>query len=434
MNNNTPLLIRKTDGTLKSVSSFNVLTAPDLITSFDVYFDTVVIIGYVTGNEKDLKCCVSKVKFDPDTNTFTQVGLSKLASYNYVNHWYDESSKDLTIVSIYDPKLPENKVLEVIEFNIVTGIYKTMFNEVLFDTDYLTLLTPKFHKNNVNKTSVTSFILSDTSKDPKQVLCNVFLKHYKDRCEVDKFININMPEMVFKEDIKPYNSVFYVSDAIKGEPPYEFKKYSSGNEFLVKDQNTLRKDGYKFKDWIDTYTNVHYNVNQGFTMPASAVTFSADWNPTVTVSYDLSGAVGLTPFDSNEYIIGDTIVLKNTPKAFLDDKKFYGWYDGLSTYAPEATIPLTVVATPSTLSFSASWMPEVRVSYYGSEEASVSGLNPSDFNVYVKGMSATVASYGTLTLQGSSFSGWNYDSQIYQPGDYILIDENNITLSATWKT
>lgn len=433
MNNITPLLIRKNDGTLKSVSSFNVLNAPDLITSFDVYFDTVVIVGYFTGNEQELKCCVSRVEFNTETNTFTQIGLSKLASYDYVNHWYDENAKVITIVSI-DPVAYSNKKLEVIEYNIITGEYKTMFDQELFDTDYATLLTPKFHKNNSNRISVTSFILSDPNKEPKQILLNLFLKHYKDRCEIDKLININIADYVFKDDIKPYNSVFYVSDAIKGEPPYEFKRYSSSNEFLVKDQNTLRKDGYKFKDWVDTYTNIHYNVNQGFTMPASAVTFSADWNPTVSISYDLSGGIGITPFDTNEYVVGDSMVLYATPKAFVEDKKFYGWFDGINTYEPEASITLTSVPVPSTLSLSASWMPEVGVYYYGSEEASVSGLNPSDFNTYVKGMSATVASQGSLTLQGSSFSGWIYDSQIYQPGDYILIDETDITLSATWKT
>lgn len=433
MSNTTKILIRKNDGTLITSESFNIISAPDLVTSIDTYSDVFVIIGYFTGNETDLKCCVSKASFDTTDNVFNQIGLSKRTTYNYVGHWYEEQRQVLTVASLYDPKARSNKKIEIFEYDFKSMSFKVMLDEELQSTEYLTVLHPKFHKNNTNQTSVLSFILSDDTKIPKQVLMNVFLKHYKDRCVVDRFININTDEIVFKEDTKPYNSVLYVSDALKGEPPFEFKKYSEGNRFLVRDSNTLRKDDYLFKGWQDVQTSVVYNSNDLFTMPASSVTFSADWNPVVTVSYDLSGASGLTPSDNTKYIEGDTITIKDEPKAILEGYKFHSWTDGDSEYPAESELTLTTVSSPSSIVLSAQWHPEVFLYYYGAQEPDIFGYNPVDLNTYVKGMSATVQGKGTLASSTSSFSAWWDGTESYTQGSIIVMDTENITLSAVWE-
>jgi len=48
---------------------------------------------------------------------------------------------------------------------------------------------------------------------------------------------------------KTYTITYYDNESTGGFPPVDTKRYTSGEEAIVKDKNTLYKTGYEFLNW-----------------------------------------------------------------------------------------------------------------------------------------------------------------------------------------
>lgn len=132
-------------------------------------------------------------------------------------------------------------------------------------------------------------------------------------------------------------------------------------------------------------------------------------NPTTyTVTYSGNGNTGGTaPVDGNSYLQGATVTVAGSGTLTKTGYTFAGWNttaDGSGTArAAGSTFAMGTVNVTLYAVWTAN--PTYTVSYSGN--GNTGGTVPTDANRYLQGATVTVASAGTLTRTGYSFTGWN---------------------------
>lgn len=156
-----------------------------------------------------------------------------------------------------------------------------------------------------------------------------------------------------------------------------------------------------------------------------------------SITYDDNEATsGTVPVDTNTYLPGASVtVAANTGTLARTGYSFAGWNTAANgsgiTYAPAAVF----TAGPVDLTLYALWVAEYTVTYNGN--GSDGGTVPVDAATYENGEAVTVSdNTGTLTLSGSTFSGWNTAANgsgiTYPVGSIFAMGAANVTLYAIW--
>jgi uncharacterized repeat protein (TIGR02543 family) len=156
-----------------------------------------------------------------------------------------------------------------------------------------------------------------------------------------------------------------------------------------------------------------------------------------SITYDDNEAIsGTVPVDTNTYLPGASVtVAANTGALARTGYSFAGWNTAANgsgtTYAPAAVF----TAGPVDLTLYALWVAEYTVTYNGN--GSDGGTVPVDAATYENGEAVTVSdNTGTLTLSGSTFSGWNTAANgsgiTYPVGSIFAMGAANVTLYAIW--
>lgn len=156
-----------------------------------------------------------------------------------------------------------------------------------------------------------------------------------------------------------------------------------------------------------------------------------------SITYDDNEATsGTVPVDTNTYLPGASVtVAANTGALARTGYSFAGWNTAANgsgtTYAPAAVF----TAGPVDLTLYALWVAEYTVTYNGN--GSDGGTVPVDAATYENGEAVTVSdNTGTLTLSGSTFSGWNTAANgsgiTYPVGSIFAMGAANVTLYAIW--
>ncbi len=100
----------------------------------------------------------------------------------------------------------------------------------------------------------------------------------------------------------------------------------------------MSKENYTFDGWHDGTTK--YAAGAEYTMPAHAVTFTAQWKENegkveFKVTYSLNGGVGTLPTETNKKE-GEKFTLASATGLSKEDHTFDGWNDGTTKYAAGA--------------------------------------------------------------------------------------------------
>jgi uncharacterized repeat protein (TIGR02543 family) len=180
--------------------------------------------------------------------------------------------------------------------------------------------------------------------------------------------------------------------------------------------------GYDFLNWTDQTSTTH-PASGNFTIVSDS-TISAVWNPKqFSVTYVLAGASGTIPIHA-DVTIDEIVVLPASPTRA--GYTFDGWSDGTSIYAPGGQY----VNRGANLSFSAVWSQNsaLAISY---NAGSGTGAVPLQGSL-LETESFTVSAASALSYTGFTFSGWEYNSIIYQPGSVITVGSSPIVLTAQW--
>ena len=155
--------------------------------------------------------------------------------------------------------------------------------------------------------------------------------------------------------------------------------YTAGSTVTVRSPGSLTDAGYAFAGW-NTAANgsgTSYSPGDTFTMPASAVTLYAIWQPTYAVTYDGNGNTGgSVPVDGGSpYTAGATVTARSPGSLSETGYSFAGWNtsaDGSGTsYSPGDTFAMP--AAPVTLY--AVWQRSVAADGSGTMVVSPSGVS-----------------------------------------------------------
>jgi len=121
-----------------------------------------------------------------------------------------------------------------------------------------------------------------------------------------------------------------------GSPPHESSKIY--NEQFSLAENTLVKSGYNFVGWSDG--NAIYNEGDTYTMPATSVTFAAQWSVELfAVTYEGNGNTGGTlPFESSKAPNEQFTLAENT--LVKQGYSFVAWNDGTYDYNAGSTFTM----------------------------------------------------------------------------------------------
>lgn len=134
-------------------------------------------------------------------------------------------------------------------------------------------------------------------------------------------------------DVK-YKVTYSIGADATGTAPTETDK-AFGEKFKLKSADGITCEGATFDGWSDG--SITYKAGATYTMPAKAVTFTAQWQPngdgpaTFSVTYDLNGGVGETPAVSYKGA-NEKFNLASDDGFSYEGKEFDGWSDGENKY------------------------------------------------------------------------------------------------------
>jgi uncharacterized repeat protein (TIGR02543 family) len=239
-----------------------------------------------------------------------------------------------------------------------------------------------------------------------------------------------------------YSVIYDDNDADDGAVPTDGNKYEKDQIVTVLgNMGNLIKNGFTFVGWNTAAdgTGTPYNGGDTFAMPAEDVTLYAQWtaNPTYKVTYNGNGADGgEVPVDNNNYEEGQTVTVAAAGTMTYMGHTFVGWNtvdDGTGT-AYNSGDTFSMPAADVTLYAQWTVNPTYNVTYNGN--GADGGEVPVDNNNYEEGQTVTVASAGTMTRTGYTFSSWNTAADgsgtYYSAGVTFSMPAKDITLYAQW--
>ncbi len=228
-------------------------------------------------------------------------------------------------------------------------------------------------------------------------------------------------------------AVSYSLNGGVGTLPTETNK-REGEKFTLASATGLTKENYTFDGWHDGTTK--YAAGAEYTMPAHAVTFTAQWkenegNVEFKVTYSLNGGVGTLPTETNKRE-GEKFTLASATGLTKENYTFYGWHDGAVKY--DAGAQYTMPARDVTLT--AVWEENAPTEYSVTYRAGVGaeGTVPAG-GIYEVGNDVILPNPTGLNKDGYVFNGWKDDESgtVYNVGDKFSMPAKNVTLTAQWK-
>ncbi len=196
------------------------------------------------------------------------------------------------------------------------------------------------------------------------------------------------------------------------------------------------RSGWRFTGWTDgstTYTNTTTGTKT-FTMPASDVTLTAQWEQGYQVTYSApdKDATSSVPADNTYHFAGDTVTVKFSTVPARSGYRFIGWTDGTTSYKSSGTTSFTMPAANVTLS--ASWMKVHTVTYSAPDMDSTSSV-PADSSSYSAGETVDVKFSPVPTRSGYRFTGWKKGSTTYKSDGTtsFTMGSSDVTLTAQWE-
>lgn len=241
--------------------------------------------------------------------------------------------------------------------------------------------------------------------------------------------------------VEAYTVSYDANGAESGTVPIDNNGYIENETvYLMHNSGNLTRSGHTFRGWNTKAdgSGTFYNEGDPYIMPANNVTFYAEWQVGLSVTYHANGATtGSVPLDNNMYNIGDTItVLGNSGNLEYTGYIFNGWNTNSYGTGTNHTEGDTVTLS-SDLHLYAEWLPEpstYNVTYQGNGHDS--GGPPVDTYSYYEGETYIVWGFNDIKKSGYYFNGWNTASDgsgtLYHQDDTFTMPANDVTLYADW--
>ncbi len=217
-------------------------------------------------------------------------------------------------------------------------------------------------------------------------------------------------------------TVSYSAGEGLGTPPTG-GEYEEGATFKLPQATGLTKDGFHFTAWNDGTTN--YDAGATYTMPAKAVTFTAQWEEDVqppvmhTVTFDPNNE-GATWTEQVEN--GDTVAKPAPDPTIASGKHFRYW---ATEEGEEYSFDTPVTAD---LTLYAHY--EFKVMFEAGEGEGT--VEPMWVKTWTPAGIILPDETGLTHSEGKVFGGWNDGTTTYQSGDRF-VGTGNHTFTAVWE-
>jgi uncharacterized repeat protein (TIGR02543 family) len=234
-----------------------------------------------------------------------------------------------------------------------------------------------------------------------------------------------------------YTVMYDGNGSTGGTVPTDSNSYLQGAMVIVKgNTGSLVRTAYAFTGWNTQAGGggTTYTGGATFPMGTSNVTLYAVWTPTYTVTYNGNLSTGGTvPTDSNSYLSGATVTVKNPGTMVRAGFTFNGWNTAADGTGTPRAAGSTMTMGSANVTLYAMWI-RYFVTYNGN--GNDGGAVPSDGTGYPTGGTVTVLGAGTLSLSTGFFVGWNTAANgsgtTYLGGQTFSMGSANVTLYAMW--
>ena len=214
-----------------------------------------------------------------------------------------------------------------------------------------------------------------------------------------------------------YKVIYYVNGGSTKGP--ETEQYKPGTIVTVQGYNGS-KSGCSFNGW--NWNGNIYREGDQITISDRNVVLSANWAPMYKVTYDINGGSGTAP-TQEDLLEGSTFTVKSY-SGTKTGYQFDGWISNGKIYQAGDTAKMG----KKDITLMAVWTRLHRVTY---ELNGGEGDVPKQSDV-AEGYTFTVKAC-TATMEGHVFKGWSYDRLLFQEGDIITMELDDIVLKATWE-
>ncbi|MCH5154391.1 MAG: InlB B-repeat-containing protein [Clostridiales bacterium] len=227
-------------------------------------------------------------------------------------------------------------------------------------------------------------------------------------------------------DVK-YAVTYVIGDGAQGTAPTE-KDKAVGEKFKLKSADGITNGDKVFVGWNDG--SITYQPGDVYTMPAKAVTFTAQWKDKgdedavkYHVTYNLNGGTGTAPTEVDR-AKGEKFPVKSADGITNGDKSFDGWHDGNKKYMPgeEYTMPENNVV------FTAQWKDAPGGNDDDEPELIYSALDLDEEAIIYLYDDGT----GVLDYQDSGLDGHSVDLTYTLNGTAIAITVGETTANGTY--
>lgn len=460
VNDNQLTVIPELPGTLKSLSCYNnqlicLPELPDTIEDLYCYNNQLTSLPELPDSLESLYCYSNLLTSLPELpeslenllcqenqlTTLPQLpaGLKTLSCGNNELEYLPELPEGIESITCWVnkleslPDLPDSLKSLQCSYNRITSLPSIPESmESLYCTNNLLTDLPEIPEGLFLSASEN---LMDVTKEPlKSILDNydgtkyvtpqLRYLSYVSGIELETGSNYSIASRIYKRSL--YDSISYSDSVATNLSDFAFVS-SDENVATVNEAGIITAVGNGnctitalFKDYDSEFTKVEFQVN--------AYTF-------YSITYYSNGGTGDPP--AAVQVRGGTnfepAANSMTPPEAMRLKEWNTAADG----SGDSYIPGITYTMPNrNLSLYAIWevIPTYTVTYDGN--GSVTGAVPTDSNIYYEGDYAVIADSGDLAKPGYKFGGWSDSPDgsgwLYQAGESLRIDEENVILYAQW--
>lgn len=148
--------------------------------------------------------------------------------------------------------------------------------------------------------------------------------------------------------IPPTYTVTYLLNGATGTAPTQSPQVAGATFTLAPAPNIV---GYSFQGWLDSFSSTLFSAGAQYTMPAQAVTFTAQW--TYTITYALNGGTPQSPPQIVTPLQAFALPIAPSKETFT----FQGWQLGTQVFPASHMYTMPSAPSASPLTFTAVWTP-----------------------------------------------------------------------------
>lgn len=317
------------------------------------YWDSNNSKQYVYKGSGNTDVNITSTKTDNNNNKWTLTscddGKITLNTYSVTDRFLSLNSTGTNSFKLYQntgdaSKLTRHDIMEGQTEYTSAPVCTPVLNSITVDATGATKTTYRQHVDNTLTTEgivVTAhYLYTDETEEIELSSCQFSTPDFETAGEQAITVTYGDFQNTYNITITPTYKVTYVGGEGATAVPSDNTWYDAGDEVTVLGPGLMGKPNSMFQYWV--YNEMQYNGGEKITMPASNITFTAQWVAAITVTLHYEGYTT----DCDQLMSGPQGSTITLPAGkIVSGKTFEGWSDGVTTYQAGDEYTLTESTT-----------------------------------------------------------------------------------------